>query len=135
MPAPSLTPDQIAQVSGLVGQYITAQRERYNPHAVPLSAQQRAAMNGFFSKQLLDNTRLVVLQGERVANPDFYPMLRNLGFNNLPDQSIMERLPFQTWWSRTRRSAKGFCFMNSCMWNSIGNSAFRAFLNFTCADS
>ena len=94
MPAPSLTPDQIAQVSGLVGQYITAQRERYNPPAVPLSAQQRAAMNGFFSKQLLDNTRLVVLQGERVANPDFYPMLRNLGFNNLPDQSIMGAITF-----------------------------------------
>jgi len=24
-----------------------------------------------------------------VSNPEFYPMLRNLGFNNLPDQSAM----------------------------------------------
>ena len=46
-------------------------------------------MDGFFSPQLLDGTRLLVLQGERVANPDFYPMLRSLGFNNLPDQSAM----------------------------------------------
>jgi hypothetical protein len=35
-----------------------------------------------------------VLQGERVANPDFYPMLRSLGFNNLPDQSAMAAITF-----------------------------------------
>jgi hypothetical protein len=46
-------------------------------------------MKGFFSAQLLESARLLVLQGERVANPDFYPMLRSLGFNNLPDQSTM----------------------------------------------
>ena len=94
MAGPSLSPDQIAQVSGLVAQYIATQRERYDPHAVHLSAQQRAAMNGFFSPQLLTGTRHAVLQGERVANPDFYPMLRNLGFNNLPDQSTMGAITF-----------------------------------------
>ena len=36
----------------------------------------------------------LVLQGERVANPDFYPMLRTLGFNNLPDQSAMAAITF-----------------------------------------
>src|ERR1700736_6524705 len=89
MATPRLTPEQIAQVSGLVAQYIATQRERYASRAVPLSVQQRAAMDGFFSPRLLDGTRLLVLQGERVANPDFYPMLRSLGFNNLPDQSAM----------------------------------------------
>jgi hypothetical protein len=92
--APQLTPDQIAQVSGLVAQYIATQREKYSPRAVPLSAQQKAAMNGWFSPQVLDGTRLLVLQGERVANPDFYPMLRGLGFNNLPDQSTMAAITF-----------------------------------------
>jgi hypothetical protein len=92
--APQLTPDQIAQVSGLVSQYISTQREKYAPRAIPLSAQPKAAMNGFFSPQLLEGTRLLVLQGERVANPDFYPMLRNLGFNNLPDQSTMGAITF-----------------------------------------
>jgi hypothetical protein len=94
MATPRLTPEQISQVSGLVAQYIATQHERYNPRAVPLSAQQRAAMNGFFSPQLLTGTRLAVLQGERVANPDFYPMLRSLGFNNLPDQSTMGAITF-----------------------------------------
>jgi hypothetical protein len=52
-------------------------------------------MAGFFSPQLIDDTRLLVLSGERVANPEFYPMLRNLGFNNLPDQSTMAAITFR----------------------------------------
>jgi len=91
---PQLTPEQITQVSGLVSQYITTQRERYAPRAIQLSAHQRGAMNGFFSPQLLDGTRLLVLQGERVPNPDFYPMLTGLGFKNLPDQSRMGAITF-----------------------------------------
>jgi hypothetical protein len=51
-------------------------------------------MNGFFSPRLLESTRLLVLQGERVANPDFYPMLTGWGFKNLPDQSRMAAITF-----------------------------------------
>jgi hypothetical protein len=51
-------------------------------------------MNGFFTPQLLESARLLVLQAQRVANPDFYPMLRSLGFNNLPDQSAMAAITF-----------------------------------------
>jgi hypothetical protein len=91
---PHLTPEQTAQVSGLVAQYITTQREKYAPRAIPLSAQQKAKMAGFFSPELLDGARLLVLSGERVANPDFYPMLTGLGFNNLPDQSAMGAITF-----------------------------------------
>jgi hypothetical protein len=94
MPTPRLTPDQIAQVSSLVTQYITTQREKFGPRAIPLSAQQKAAMTGFFSPQLLESTRVLVLQGERVGNPDFYPMLKGLGFRNLPDQSRMGAITF-----------------------------------------
>jgi len=94
MPTPKLKPEQISQVSGLVSQYITAQRERYASRAVPLSAQQKAALGGFFSTEVLDGTRLVVLRGERVGNPDFYPTLKSMGFNNLPDQSGMGAITF-----------------------------------------
>jgi hypothetical protein len=76
---PQLTPDQVAQVSGLVSEYITNQRERYASRAILLTAARKTALNGFFSIQLLDNTGVLVLKGERVANPDFYPMLRSLG--------------------------------------------------------
>ncbi|MGH9433406.1 MAG: hypothetical protein ACRD3T_17890 [Terriglobia bacterium] len=94
MATPRLTPEQIAQVSGLVAQYITTQREKYAPRAIQLSAMQKAKMAGFFPPQLLDDARLLVLSGERVVNPDFYSMLRNLGFRNLPDQSAMGAITF-----------------------------------------
>jgi len=130
-----LTPDQIAQVSGLVAQYIAVQREGYGPRAVPLSAQQRAAVAPFFSSELLGGTRLLVPQGERVANPDFYPTLRSLGFKNLPDQSTMARQSHSAMWSfRMSHSKVACCFTNSSTWNSIGNSAIRALVSFTCAD-
>ena len=94
MPTPRLTPEQIAQVSGLVSDYISTQRERYAPRAIPLSVQQKTAPEGFFSADVLDGTRLLVLRAERVGNPDFYPMLRSLGFKNLPDQSTMGAITF-----------------------------------------
>ncbi len=94
MPIPHLTQEQIVQVSGLVAQYITAQRANYLPRAIALSVQQKAKMTGFFSPQLLDDARLLVLVKERVANPDFYPMLRNMGFDNLPEQSEMGAITF-----------------------------------------
>jgi hypothetical protein len=77
-----------------VSQYIFTQRKKYAPRAIPLSAQQKAAMAGFFSRQLLENTRVLVLRGERVANPDFYSMLKGLGFKNLPDQASMAAITF-----------------------------------------
>lgn len=89
MPIPRLNPQQIAHVSGLLAQYVESQRKSYAPRAVPLSAEQKQAMAGFFSPQLTEDTRVLVLRGERISNPDFYPMLRNLDFNNLPDQSTM----------------------------------------------
>jgi hypothetical protein len=51
-------------------------------------------MAGFFSPQLFENTHGLVLQRERAANPDFYPMLKGLGFKNLPDQSRIGAIPF-----------------------------------------
>jgi hypothetical protein len=92
--APQLTPEQIAHLSGLVSQYISAQRENYAPLAIPLSAEQKTALKGFFSPEILDGTRLLVLRGQPVANPDFYPMLKSMGFNNLPDQSAMAAITF-----------------------------------------
>jgi len=94
MATPKLTLDQVAQVSELVAGYITAQRRNYMPRAVPLSAQQRAPLEPFFVREVLDTVRVLVLRGERVPNPEFYPMLRGIGFKNLPDQSTMAAITF-----------------------------------------
>ena len=94
MAMPLLPPEQIAHVSELVAEYITTQRDKYFSRAVTLSGQQRTAMAPFFSLELLDSTRVLVLTSERVANPDFYPMLEAAGFDNLPDQSQMAAITF-----------------------------------------
>ncbi len=94
MPLLRLSPEQVAQVSGLVTQYITAQREKFLPQGLPLAEAQKAAMNGFFTPHLLDTTRIVVLTGVQVENPPFYPMLVGMGFSNLPNFSLMAAITF-----------------------------------------
>ena len=94
MAAPKLSPDQIAQVSEMVAGYISTQRKKNAARAVPLSSEKRAPLQPFFAREVLDNVRVLVLECERVPNPEFYPMLRGLGFKNLPDQSTMAAITF-----------------------------------------
>jgi hypothetical protein len=82
MATPKLTPNQISEVSNLVAGYIVTQRHKYAARAAPLSAQQRALVAAFFSPELLGNTRVLVLESERVVNPEFYP---NAVCNGLPE--------------------------------------------------
>jgi hypothetical protein len=91
---PQLSPQQIAQVSDFVAQYITAQQERFSPQAAPLAAAQRAAMAGCFLPRVLDAAQVLVLAGIRVENPPFYPMLAGMGFSDLPDFSKMAATTF-----------------------------------------
>ena len=91
---PHISADNIQQISRLLAEYIAAQRQRFSPQAVPLSAVQKAATSGFFLPQVLDGTRILVLRGFRVENPPFYPMLAALGFSHLPDISQMAAITF-----------------------------------------
>lgn len=95
METPQLTVQQIAQVPALVAQYIFAQHSEYVRRCAPLIPEQQAAMEGFFSSNLLDGVRIVRLDGKhRVANPSFYPMLAEMGFVNLPDFGQMAAITF-----------------------------------------
>jgi hypothetical protein len=89
MVTPPLTPELIAEVSGLVAGYITAQREDALPLAVPLSPAQRASLDGFFLP------RLRILTESRVVNPPFYVPLQRMGFTNLPNFSTMAAVTFR----------------------------------------
>lgn len=93
MATPELSPEQVTQVSDLVAGYITDQRVKASPLAVPLSPEQRASLDGFFPPQVL-GTRLLVLGETRVENPTFYPMLRQMGFTNLPNFTTMAAVTF-----------------------------------------
>lgn len=94
MNMPILSPGQIARVSEMVARYISDQRARYFPAALPLSAEQTSAMAGFFSPDALAGARILELKEEEVITPPFYPTLMSLGFTNLPDLSLMASLTF-----------------------------------------
>src|ERR1035437_6895014 len=96
MPTPSLTPEQLAQVSGLVAQYIATQRENALPHALPLDTKQRAAVDGFFLPEVLDGARLLALGGIRVENPTFYPTLRGISVESHGRRGYPARTSHQT---------------------------------------
>jgi len=94
MAIPALPPALVSLVSRLAAHYISNRRARYFPAAEHLSDRQMTAMAGYFSKPLLNDTRLLVLVDRRVGNPAFYSMLRTIGFTNLLDQSTMAAITF-----------------------------------------
>jgi hypothetical protein len=79
-----LPPGMIGQLAGMVRDYIESSRKKYLPKAVPLTPEQRTAMQPFFAAEVLDQARLLVLHGERVQDPPFYGMARMMGIKNLP---------------------------------------------------
>jgi hypothetical protein len=94
MAIPQLSPEQIHHVSGLVADYIQTQRQNYGARGVNLPTGLRVEVNPFFRSDVLNTTRVVVLEKETVGNPEFYPMLQALGFTNLPDFGGMAAITF-----------------------------------------
>jgi len=94
MPPPSLSPQQISQISAFVAEYIASQRDRFRERATNLSQPQKCALTGFFRSDLLEAARILVLETERIANPPFYSALRRMGFTNLPDFAFMAAVTF-----------------------------------------
>ncbi len=66
-------------------EYLRAEHEEYHAIAGPLAGEWRDMMEGYFEPALLDQTRVLELVDERVANPWFYPKAREKGFQHLPD--------------------------------------------------
>lgn len=95
MPIPELSFEQIRRVSESVGEYISQQRDQFRERARHLSTPQKSALAGFFRSDLLDATQILVLERERIGNPSFYPALRTMGFDNLPDFALMAAVTFR----------------------------------------
>lgn len=78
MATPRLTPEQIARSPASLPNTLQPSAKG-TPLVLSRSLYNRGLlMDGFFSPQLLDGTRLLV-QGERVANPDFLSDAEKLG--------------------------------------------------------
>jgi len=93
---PSVQPasDRTAEAIHCVCTYLRQQRKHYFPAALPIRNQHKASMWPYFSPTLLDQVRVVELQGHRVPPPPFYAEARSLGFDNLPEITHMDSLTF-----------------------------------------
>jgi hypothetical protein len=91
---PSQVREQTAKAIQYVNAYLRRQREHYLPSTVPLGHQHKAAMCPYFPAVLLDQVRIVELEGSRISAPSFYAEARSLGFNSLPEVTHMDSVTF-----------------------------------------
>lgn len=89
-----LSEEQVLEAIGLVSGYLREQRQLYLASSKALAPELKAAMWPYFAPALLDEVRIVELNGERVAPPAFYARARALGFANLPEIAHMNSLTF-----------------------------------------
>lgn len=92
---PNLSAEMVEQVSQEVAGYIVAQRGRFFSRGAAMPAAANNALRRFFRAEVVESTRFLVLDGERIENPGFYGMLRGLGFTNLPEFRFMAAVTFQ----------------------------------------
>jgi len=90
----NLTADQTAQLIQLLEAYIAAQRVKYRSEAQPLSPQIKVGLSQFFGAGVLDATYLLELQEGWIAEPEFYPALKTMGFTTLPDFASLQAITF-----------------------------------------
>lgn len=86
--------EQTAMAIQYVSTYLRQHREHYFAVARPLSHPHKASMGSCFPPALLDQVRIVQLEGQRVPTPSFYAEARALGFNNLPEVTHMDSVTF-----------------------------------------
>ncbi len=90
----NLPPGIANQLVGMVEDYILKSQKRYAARAVPLTSEQKSAMQPFFPSDVVEQVRLLALNGERVQDPSFYTMARMMGFKNLPSFSDVAAVTF-----------------------------------------
>jgi hypothetical protein len=93
-PLRSALAEQTARAVQYVSAYLRQHREHYFAVARPLSDQHKACVGSCFSPALLDQVRIVQLEGRRIPTPSFYAEARDLGFNSLPEVTHMDSVTF-----------------------------------------
>ncbi|HKM46891.1 MAG TPA: hypothetical protein VJX69_04860 [Terriglobales bacterium] len=91
--APGLSEDRVREGINDLSSWLRQQREHYFATAVPLTGQHKAHIAGYFPASLLDQVRVVELEGQRLPNPPFYEEAKGL-FANLPDLTHMASVTF-----------------------------------------
>ena len=84
----------VSQLTGAVEGFIVASRKKYGANAVPLTPAQKRAMQPFFSREILDQVKVVALNGTRVEDPPFYAVAKMMGIRNLLSFSEVAAVTF-----------------------------------------
>src|SRR6516162_933327 len=90
----SLPTTVVSQVASAVEGYISASRKKYAPKANPLSPAQKSTMQSYFGSEILEQIRVLVLDGTRIEDPPFYAMAKMMGIRNLPSFSDVAAVTF-----------------------------------------
>ena len=93
-PTIHVTEERVREAIARVAAYFRDRRDAYFPSAAPLAGEQRALMAPYFSADLLDRVRTLLLEGARIPNPPFYDEYRAMGFVNLPEVTHMHSVTF-----------------------------------------
>jgi len=84
----------VSQLGGAVEAYILGSRKKYLATAGSLTPAQKKSMQPFFDRQILDQVRVLVLNGSRVEDPPFYAMAKMMGIRNLPSFANVAAVTF-----------------------------------------
>jgi len=126
-PLPYLSPGQIKEICEAAEVYISEQRSRFWGRGTNLPCEQVSKLSAFFRTALLKSIRLFVLEDERVVNPPFYPVLRAMGFESLPDFALMEAVTFKDIIVSNKQCSEGVLFhelVHAEQYRQLGVSRF-----------
>jgi|SRR5581483_5120115 len=90
----SISEEEIQEGVARIADFLREQREIYFPLGDPISPGHRSVLQRFFSSSLLDQVRVLELNGTRVPNPPFYQEAKSRGFINFPEMRHMASLTF-----------------------------------------
>ena len=79
------TESRILEMVAGVAAYFRGEQQLYLPHSGPLGADWRAAIEPYFSKEMLDKVKILVLQGARIPPPPFYAEALRMTSGRFPD--------------------------------------------------
>src|SRR5579859_5828238 len=79
------TEARIAEMVAGVAAYFNGERKLYLPHSEPLAPGWREILDPYFSKEILNKVRTLVLQGARIPPPPFYAQALAMTGGRFPD--------------------------------------------------
>lgn len=89
-----LTPEELKSLVAAFSTFLWNNREQFWNQSVPLRDSQRELLQGYFGQTLLEQIRVHELKNQTLITPGFYELLREWGFNELPDFAAIEAITF-----------------------------------------